>query len=179
MGREFHGGEFMNRVKIRELEPSERETLDRWLRSGKLAWYQRARTLLLAVDRQQDATTIALALGLHPNTTRRWLHTFTTGGLSALQPKPHPGRAKEFDPTLADTVIALLHDAPTEHGAPDERWTQREVAAALVREGVVDRISRDTVRRLLTAKRHSWQRAKEWLRSPDPAYAFKKSGGTA
>ncbi len=166
----------MNRTEIRQPTAHERGTLEQWLRSGQVAWYQRARTILLATDDRQDATAIARSLGLHPNTTRRWLHTFDQERLEALAPKPKGGRAKQFGEDLVEALIALLHEPPEQHGAPDERWTLQEAAAALMREGWTTTISIESVRRLLREHKHSWQRAKEWIRSPDPAYARKKSG---
>jgi transposase len=166
----------MNRTEIRQPTAHERGTLEQWLHSSQVAWYQRARTIVLAADDRQDATAIARSLGLHPNTTRRWLHRFDQAGLEALAPQPKGGRAKQFGEDLVEALIALLHEPPEQHGAPDERWTLQEAAAALMREGWTTTISIESVRRLLREHKHSWQRAKEWIRSPDPAYARKKSG---
>lgn len=169
----------MNRLHVRLPTATERTELERWTRAGKTAWYQRARTILLAADSGACGTEIAQVLGLHPNTTRRWLHAFSTGGLAALAPKPRGGRLRQFGDDLAEVLIALLHEPPSAHGGEAERWTLRDVAAVLVREGYVRQISLESIRRLLQSRKHSWQRAKEWLRSPDPQYAFKKSGAIA
>lgn len=166
----------MNRTVIRAPTAEERETLRHWEHCGRIPWYQRARTVLLAAEDRMDATTIARSLALHPNTTRRWLHTFDQEGLNALAPQPKGGSAKRFGEELVEALIALLHEPPEQHGAPDERWTLREAAAALVREGWTTGISIESIRRLLREHKHSWQRAKEWVRSPDPRYAFKKDG---
>jgi transposase len=168
----------MNRLHIRPPTPAERAELERWARSGKTAWYQRARTILLATDSGLSGTEVARVLGLHANTTLRWLHQFDQGGLTALAPKPRGGRARTFGNELAEGVISLLHEPPEAHGCQTSRWTLRDVATVLVQEGQAQEISIETVRRLLKQRRHSWQRAKEWLTSPDPQYAFKKSGGT-
>jgi len=168
----------MNRTVIREPTAEERETLGRWEHSGKITWYQRARAVLLAADARLDATAIARSLGLHPNTTRRWLHTFDQVGLHALAPQPKGGSARQFGEEVVEALIALLHEPPAQHGAPDERWTLREAAVALVREGWTKEISIESIRRLLREHKHSWQRAKEWVTSPDPRYALKKDGAT-
>jgi transposase len=168
----------MNRTVIRAPTSEERETLHQWDRSEQSAWYQRARTILLAADSRLDATAIARHLGLHPNTTRRWLHAFDQAGLSMLAPQPKGGSARQFGTDLVEALIALLHEPPTQHGAPEERWTLREAAAALVREGWAEEISIESIRRVLREQKHSWQRAKEWVVSPDPQYAFKKDGVT-
>jgi hypothetical protein len=76
--------------------------------------------------------------------------------------------------TLTPALLRTLHPhrAPA-RAAPGpcrevERWTLRDVAAVLVREGYVCQASLESIRRLLQSRKHSWQRAKEWLRSPDP-----------
>ncbi len=173
------GGRPMNQLHIRALTAEERAELQQWTRSGKTACYQRARTILLAADAGASGTAIARNLGLHPNTTRRWLHTFEAGGLAALAPKPKGGRDRRFDDAVADALIALLHEPPETHGCTTSRWTLQEAADVLTREGHVEQISHETVRQLLRRRRVSWQRAKEWLTSPDPQYAFKKDGAIA
>jgi transposase len=169
----------LNRLHVRALTAAERTTLAQWARSGKSAWYHRARTILLAADTGACGSEIAASLGLHPNTTCRWLGAFTHGGLAALAPRRRGGRLRQLGAELAEVLIVLLHDPATAHGGAQERWTLREVAAALVREGQVAAISSETLRRLLKSRKHSWQRAKEWLSSPDPQYARKKSGASA
>jgi transposase len=169
----------MNRLHVRLPTATERTELDRWTRAGKTAWYQRARTILLAADSGACGTELAQVLGLHPTTTRRWLHAFSTGGLTALAPKPRGEVVAKLPAPAAAGLIALLHEPPPAHGAEAERWTLRDVAVVLVRERYVRQISLESIRRLLQSRKHSWQRAKEWLRSPDPQYAFKKSGAIA
>ncbi len=61
----------MNRLKIWAPTVDEQTELERWPRSGKSAWYQRTRTVLLAAEARLGGTEIARALGLHPATTRR------------------------------------------------------------------------------------------------------------
>jgi transposase len=169
----------MNRLQVRPPTPEERAELARWERSSKTAWYQRARTIRLAADSSLGGTEVARVLGLHHNTTLRWLHHFAQGGLAALAPRPRGGREPVFDEEVADVLISLLHEAPEAHGCTGSRWTLQDVATVLVREGYVQEISHETVRRLLQQRRHSWQRAKEWITSPDPQYAKKKRGATA
>lgn len=166
----------MNRLQIRALTGEEQEVLARWERSGKSAWYQRARTIQLAAESGASGVAIADSLGVHPNTTRRWLHTFARGGLATLAPKPKGGRARQFDEAVTTALVNLLPEPPEEHGCASSRWTLHDAAAVLMREGIVAQISHETVRQVLRRGRISWQRAKGWLVSPDPAYAFKKDG---
>jgi transposase len=172
----------MNRVRIRPPTAAERQELGRWRRGGKTGRYQRAQAVLLAADGGASGSRIARALGLHPNTVRRWLHAFATGGLPALAPRPRGGRAPVFGPEVAGALVTLLHERPEDHAVPSGatgRWTLGDAAAVLVREGVVRAISLESLRRLLRRRGRSWQRAKEWLTSPDPEYQRLKGAAPA
>lgn len=168
----------MSGLLRRSLTDEERTELLAWQRSNRTATYIRARTLLLA-ESASCATSIAEALGIHVQTVRETLRRFARDGLPGVRPRPRPGRPRLFDELAANALIALLHERPSDHGQDDARWTLGTIACVLARELRVDAVSIETVRDLLKRSRHSWQRAKEWIESPDPRYAFKKSGVTA
>jgi transposase len=165
----------MSGLLERELMPSERAQLGAWKRSGQRVRFVRARIVLLA-ETAPSAAAVARAVGVHVQTARDVLRTFRTIGLAGLEPKPRPGLPRRFGEAVTESLIDLLHERPDAHGGDAGRWTLETAAQALAaRRG--EPISGETVRRLLQRRRYSWQRAKEWIVSPDPAYAFKKSGG--
>jgi transposase len=167
----------MGGVLDRSLTPGERERLGTWQRSGQRVKFVRARIVLLA-ETAPSAQAIARAVGVHAQTARDVLRTFRARGLAGLAPRPRPGVPPRFGDEVAESLITLLHERPDAHGGDAGRWTLETAARALsARCGMP--VSRETVRRLLRRRRHSWQRAKEWIASPDPRYAFKKSGATA
>ena len=168
----------MSGLLRRPLTDEELTQLFTWQHSRQTRMYVRARTLLLA-ESAPTATAIAEVLGVHAQTVREILRRFATGGLPGAKPKSGPGRPKLFDEMATNALVALLHERPTEHGHADARWTLGAIARTLARQLKVDAVSSATIRRLLKQSRHSWQRAKEWIESPDPRYAFKKSGVAA
>ena len=167
----------MSGLLRRSFTDEERMELLAWQRSNRTSTYIRARTLLLA-ESASCATAIAEALGIHVQTVRETLRCFARDGLAGVRPKPRPGRPELFGEIATNALIALLHERPSEHGQDDARWTLGTVACVLARELKVNTVSIETIRSLLKRSRHSWQRAKEWIESPDPRYAFKKSGVT-
>ncbi|MCL5265571.1 MAG: helix-turn-helix domain-containing protein [Chloroflexi bacterium] len=167
----------MGGVLRRPITGEERLQLLAWQHSSRTTLYVRARTLLLA-ESAPSATAIAEALGIHVQTVRETLRRFTTNGLAGVKLKPRPGRPNKLGESAADVLIAMLHDRPARYGVDDARWTLGTAASTLARELRKDAVSVDTIRRLLKRSRHSWQRAKEWIESPDPKYTFKKSGAT-
>lgn len=159
----------------RELSAEERETVRAWQRSENRVKFNRARIVILA-EHTANAAVIARAVGVHVQTVRDLARVFRQEGLAGLAPKPRPGRPRKLADAAGDRLVTLLHESPTEHGGDDGRWTLETAAQALAQELGLESVGRESVRQLLKGRRHSWQRAKEWLVSPDPRYAFKKSG---
>jgi transposase len=167
----------MSSMLDRSLTPGERAQLQAWQRSGQRVKFVRARIVLLA-ETAPSAQAVARVVGVHVQTARDVLRTFRAAGVAGLAPRPRPGVPRRFGEEVGETLIALLHERPDAHGGDTGRWTLETAAGALgTRCGTP--VSRETVRRLLLRRRHSWQQAKEWIVSPDPQYAFKKSGATA
>lgn len=162
----------------RRLSDDERRQLEGWKRSENRVRYLRARIVLLA-EETPNAAVVARALGVHVQTVRDLARTFRQRGLKGLEPGVRTGLPRHFGQVAEETLIALLHESPAKYGLPDGRWTLEMAAQVLAKELSEESVSIETVRRLLKRRRHSWQRAKEWLVSPDPLYAFRKDGASA
>ena len=165
---------------LRPLSDAERAHLRAGLRSDDAFTLRRCQ-ILLASAQGQDAQRIARNLGCAPGTARNAIQAFHHDGLACLKPKssrPHSAR-----PFLTDdhtpALIDLLHHSPRLHGQPTSLWTLDRVAVVCCRLGWTPRVlSGEAIRKALLRLKISWQRAKHWITSPDPAYARKKKRGT-
>jgi hypothetical protein len=74
---------------------------------------------------------------------------------------------------------ALLHRSPRDFGKPTSLWTL-ELAAevSFAQQLTAKRVTGETIRATLARLGLRWQRAKQWITSPDPAYARKKAPAT-
>jgi hypothetical protein len=55
-------------------------------------------------------------------------------------------------------------------------WTLSLVVDVCVEQGLTAQaVSTETIRRALARLKVGWRRAKDWITSPDPQYALKKS----
>src|SRR5215813_5596123 len=80
----------------------------------------------------------------------------------------------------AQQLQALLHQSPRTFGHPTSLWTLELAAEVSFAQGLTpQRVSREAIRTALRRLGVSWQRAKRWITSPDPAYARKKKLATA
>jgi hypothetical protein len=106
----------------------------------------------------------------------------TRPGLAALQSgssRPHTIQAV-FGARDAERLRALLHQSPRTFGKPTSLWTQELAAEVSFDQGLTkQRVTGETIRATLVRLGVKWTRAKEWITSPDSAYARKKGPETA
>lgn len=133
---------------IVDLSPAERDELLALTRKGQVRARQmkRAQILLKAATGLTDAEIVA-ALDVSRPCVERIRKRFVEGGLPrALNEDPRPGQKRKRDGRQEARLIAeACSTAPCGHA----RWTLQLLAERVVVLGLADRISRETVRRLL------------------------------
>ena len=168
-------------IFVRSLTTAERSALEAGLRSAD-AFILRRCQMLLASARGQTPPHIARHLGCHDQTVRHAIRAFNTAGLACLcrrSSRPHTSPAA-FDPARAEALRALLHQRPRAFGKPTSLWTLELAAEVCCEQGLTSRrVSGETIRATLVRLGVRWRRAKQWITSPDPAYARKKGPETA
>ena len=159
----------------------ERAALTAWLRAAAAFTLRRCQ-IVLASARGEPPLAIARALGCDDQTVRNAIHAFNDRGLAAVQ----KGSSRPltihtaFDATAAERPRDLLHRSPRDFGQPTSLWTLALAADVSFAEGLTaTRVSGETIRATLARLGVRWQRAKHWMRSPDPEYARKKGAATA
>ena len=165
---------------VRPPTEEERQALAAGLRSAD-AFTMRRSQIVLAGARGERAPAIARALGCTDQTVRNAIRAFDERGVAALvagSSRPHTLHVA-FDAAGAARLRALLHRSPREFGHPTSVWTLELAAEAAYAEGLTaTRVSDETVRATLARLGIRWRRAKDWITSPDPAYAQKNSAAT-
>jgi hypothetical protein len=166
---------------VRPLTDAERTALEAGLRSSD-AFVLRRCQILLASARGERAPAIARALGCDPCTVHDAVAAFAGRGLACLRrasSRPHTIHAA-FPGDQAEALRALLHQSPRAFDRPTSLWTLELAADVSFERGLTaTRVTGETIRATLARLGVTWQRAKDWLTSPDPAYARKKANATA
>jgi transposase len=142
------------KIYIVELRDDERQTLLDLVKSGqtKARKLNRAHILLLADEGRSDPE-IASALHTSASTVQRTRKRFVEGNLEfALNERRRPGAKPRLDSKSEALLIALSKSTP-----PEGRkcWTMQLLADRLVELSEVERISDETVRRILKKKTSS------------------------
>lgn len=113
---------------------------------NKAVVIQRAH-ILLKVDEGKTDTEISQMLYVSEQTIRRTRLRFAQEGLqAALEDKPHPATGSELDEKQQAHIMALACSDPP---AGQARWTLELLTQEVLRDGMVTRISPETVRLLL------------------------------
>lgn len=168
-------------LMVRPLSPDERAALETSTRSGVPVVQRRSQILLASAD-GEHVPTIARVLRCDEQTVRNAIHAFHARGLALLQPgshRPHTLPHTVMDAAACAHLTALLHQSPRTFGHPTSVWTLALAAHTCAAQGITPRqVSDETIRMALRRLGVRWQRAKQWITSPDPRYARKKGGAT-
>ena len=166
---------------VRPLTDPEHETLTTGLRSPDAFTLRRCQ-ILRASARGERSSRIAATVGCSTQAVRDASHAFETDGAGSLTRRSSRPRTTRpaFDAEAADRLRALLHRSPRDFGHETSVWTLALAAEVSCAEEVtIEHVSGETVRATLARLGITWQRAKRWIASPDPAYARKKASATA
>jgi hypothetical protein len=82
---------------------------------------------------------------------------------------------RAFDAEGAEALREMLHRTSREFGKQSSLWTLAMAAQVSFEDGLTkERISEETIQATLARMGVRWQRAKQWITSPDSLYARKK-----
>ena len=142
-----------------ELTDTERQALEALTRrhSTPQQIALRARLILACADGLNNAQ-VARQLDTNVNTVRHWrtrwlgLQTVALDDLSVaerLEDAPRPGAPPGISAEQVCQIVALACEAPAKAGRPISQWTDREIAAEIIKRGIVETISERHAGRLL------------------------------
>lgn len=167
-------------IFVRSLTDAEREELEAGLRASD-AFVMRRCQIVLASAKGEQVPRIALNLGCNDQTVRNAIRAFNERGAQCLTRGSSRPRTvhTSFDDEGVLGLRELLHHSPRSFGKPTSLWTLEMAAEVSFEQGLTSqRVSGETIRATLARLGIRWQRAKQWINSPDPGYARKKRTGT-
>ncbi len=122
----------------------------------------RALTVLRLAD-GMTAPQIARLLELTPQSIRKIAHRYSSGGLTrALYDRQRPGASELLDDVEKQRIVAMVCGPPPDGRA---RWTVRLVTEQAVKQKLVPRVGRETIRVLLQSHDLKPWREKNVVRS--------------
>lgn len=165
---------------VRALTEEERRAIEAGLRSSDAFTLRRCQILLASAARKR-ASQIGRDLHVDTDTALNAIRAFNEHGLASLPRRSSRPKQVHFalPPDRSEALKAILHQGPREFGKESSRWTLDLLAEVAAEQGLAThKMTPEGIRQVLLRAGIRWQRAKEWIHSPDPAYARKKALGT-
>jgi putative transposase len=142
-----------------EVSGEERAELERLVRRHTTGQQlvERVRIILLAADGLNDCE-VARTAGVHVDTVRKWRRRWCSvrdvalAELSItdrLDDAPRTGTPARITPEQVCRIMALACEAPSASERPISQWSTTELAAEIIKRGIVETISPRHAARLL------------------------------
>jgi transposase len=131
--------------------------------------------VVLMSEQGQSVPDIAHLLKCSAEYVRGVIYDFNDTGFKALDPKWSGGRPKTISEAVRRQVRLIARCCPRDLGLPFSVWSLSKLAEYLVAAGVIDAVSRESVRQILRAAGISWQATKTWKASNDPDHTCARS----
>ncbi|MEW6276949.1 MAG: IS630 family transposase [Bacillota bacterium] len=118
---------------------------------------------------------VAASLNRSVKTVQKWLGRFFRKGLKGLLDLPRSGRPPVYSPEVRLKVVGLACQYPGEEYLPGvTHWSVRTLTGVIRQRFVqIEKISRETVRRILKAHHLQPHRSKYFLTRTDPRFSEK------
>lgn len=133
----------------------------------------RRAAVVLASAQGQPVPAIAELLAATEHHVYEVIHAFNDKGFAALDPKWNGGRPKTITKRTRERIGRIARCCPRQLSLPFSVWSLAKLAEHLIRERIVDTISRETLRRILHDDGVSWQRTTTAKTSTDPDFDAK------
>ncbi len=117
---------------------------------------------MIASDSGASAPQIAQVLQTDENQVRRVIGEFNADGMASLRPPTGGGQPRKIDDATRERIRDIALARPGDLGEPGTRWSLITLRCYLLRHRVVDRISKEHLRRLLNATGITAQRTRTW-----------------
>jgi transposase len=162
-------------VFVRELSPEEGQRLQRLTRRAKDPVRLRRATIVMASAQGRSVPDIAELFVTTEGFVRRVVHEFNEHGFAALDPKWSSGPPVRIGAATREEICRIARCRPSELGLAFTVWSLSKLVDYLQRNGVVERISTESVRQILKNNQITWQATKTWKASNDPEFVDKKN----
>ena len=133
-----------------KLSPQEDRELRLIVRRQRAPYQEVVRaSLILYLSKGESFSETARKVGVARRIVYKWAKRFLDKGMEGLKDLPRSGRLPRFSPIVTTYLTKLACELPDNENRSLSLWTCAELARTLVRDGIVETISPQTVQRLV------------------------------
>lgn len=151
------------------LTKEEKTVLRAWQRSTTIraGLAKRGRIILMVAD-GIPISEVARTVGIRRRFIYKWANRFNKKRLAGLIDKSGRGRKPRFPPEVALHLVKMACERPERFSVSVSQWDCAELARQLIKENMVESISSETVRRILSYHNLKPWRHHMWLSPKHP-----------
>jgi len=134
---------------VKALTPEEQRQLEIMERTAGEPEISKRASIVLRSARKQRVHEISAEVNLHPINVRKWIHRFNRQGIAGLYPRRSPGRPRLFTDKQRQAITELATSDPKSLGLEFSAWSLQRLRLQLIRRGILEEISAETIRQEL------------------------------
>ena len=136
--------------------------------------FKRAQTILASAQ-QMRVQEIGAIFSYSEDYVKTVINEFNLTGMSSIKSgRKNNHRPPRFTEDVRDKIVEVALKRPADLGLPFTQWSLNKLKDEIIREGIVESISIDTIYELLKDRKISYKHTKTWKESKDPCYETKK-----
>ncbi len=139
----------MARHLFANIKNEDRKKLFEILKNGEEYLKKRAHAIILSGINKYRVGEISKIINLHPNHLRKWINRYNRDGIDAILESPKTGKKQKFRENVKKKIIEIVHIPPRKLGLLFSWWTLYKLKNYLEEKGIVEKISHETIRRIL------------------------------
>lgn len=150
-------------LHVRELTPEEKKKLEYLLDHPEESPFPAERLMIVYLSAHgAKVQQIAETVGMHPINVRKWIHRFNARGFQGLVTRKSPGRPRVFSKEQRRRIVEIAQTPPEKLGLERPRWSLQRLRRYLIEQGIVDRISVETIRQILQEHGIEYRATQGW-----------------
>ncbi|MCM8818908.1 MAG: helix-turn-helix domain containing protein [Candidatus Omnitrophica bacterium] len=131
------------------IKDSDKKALFEILKNGEEHLKKRVQAIILSGIHKYRVSEITKIVNLHPNHLRKWIHRYNKNGIEAILNSPKTGKRKKITEGLKKKIFEIAHIPPRKLGLFFSWWTLHKLKDYLEEKGIIDKISHETIRKIL------------------------------
>ena len=136
--------------------------------------FKRAQTILASAQ-QMRIQEISAVFCHSEDYVKKVIKEFNQIGLASTKSaRKNNHRPPKFTKETRDKIVDLTLKRPQDLGLPFTQWSLYKLKDQIIKQGIAENISIDTILQVLKQRKISYKRTKTWKESKDPCYETKK-----
>jgi transposase len=131
--------------------------------------------IILASAQQMRVQEISAVFCYSEDYVKTVIKEFNQIGLSSIKSaRKNNHRPPKFTREERDRIVEVALKRPQDLGLPFTQWSLNKLREQVLKQGIVENISIDTIHTILKQRKIGYKRTKTWKESHDPCYETKK-----